>query len=113
MRRLKEKLRIFYLLPAVFGGKIALASISIPSSGSSTLDSLVQKIIATMNTLIYVLFALATVVFAWGIIEMLAGAGDTEKVEAGRRHMIWGIIGLAIMLSAWGIAEMIKNFLYY
>ena len=108
---LRKWQKIFYSLVTIFSGRTALAVSSIPLSGSPTLDKLVKKIIGTLNILIYVLFALATVVFAWGIIEMLAGAGDENKIEVGRRHMVWGIIGLAIMFSAWGIVKMISNYL--
>ena len=112
MMTFKKWQKIFYLLVTIFGGRTVLAVSSIPSSGSPTLDKLVGKIIGTLNILIYVLFALATVAFAWGIIEMLAGAGELEKIESGRRHMIWGIIGLAIMFSAWGLVKMISNYLF-
>ncbi len=113
MKKIKKRLKIFYLLVFAFGGRVVSAAGFVRSSGSPTLDNLVEKIITTLNILIYILFALATVVFGWGIIEMLAGAGQPEKIEAGRRHMVWGIIGLAIMLSAWGIVGMIRNYLYY
>lgn len=46
------------------------------------------------------LFVLATAVFLWGVIEMLAHPDSEDARSAGRRHMIWGIVGLFIMLAA-------------
>jgi len=65
---------------------------------------------AIVNPLIRVLFAVALLVFLWGILQMLTGRDDAEKLVTGRRHMFWGIIGLAIMVSVFGIIQVIINF---
>ena len=114
MKLLGEKTKAIYLGTALAIGSvanIALAQITFNSSGSPTLDNLVQKIIGTLNKVIYVIFALATVAFGWGVIEMLAGSGDSEKIKKGKQHLIWGIVGMAIMASAWGIVGIIKDYL--
>lgn len=50
---------------------------------------------------IITLLALAAfLVFAWGLVEFILGAGDEEKRRTGRRHMLWGIIGLVILFGA-------------
>lgn len=60
--------------------------------------------------IIYLAFAVALLVFIWGMIGYLinlrSGAVD-EKRQAGQRHMIWGAIGIAIMISVFGIMQFI------
>ncbi len=62
-----------------------------------------------INPLITVLFAVAIVVFMFGVIEFLANTDNEEKRDTGKKHMIWGIVGLFIMASAIGIMHLIIN----
>lgn len=71
-------------------------------------QGLVDKIVDSLvNPFIELLFAIAFLVFIWGVFEFIAGASDTTKRDKGRKHMIWGIIGLFIMLTAYGILNWI------
>lgn len=62
-----------------------------------------------VNPALYLLLAIAVVIFIYGIIEMMAGAANDKKREDGRRHLMWGIIGLFIMLGVWGIISIIED----
>lgn len=66
---------------------------------------------AIINPLIRLMFAVAIVVFLWGVIEMLVSSDDAEKLATGRRHMFWGIIGLFVMVSAFGLINLVIDFL--
>jgi len=78
---------------------------------TTTLQTFINKVGGTINSIIVLLFSLATAYFLWGVIQYVVGArGEDEKMEQGKRHMVWGIIGMAIMASAWGIVEIIKNY---
>ena len=57
-----------------------------------------------------VLFAAATVVFLFGVVEFLASPDNEEKKTTGKRHMLWGLIGLAIMFGVKGIVSILQNF---
>lgn len=72
---------------------------------------LLGRLKGVFNEIIGVLFALATVYFAWGIIQMIQGSGNEKKIEDGRRHMVWGIIGMVIMAGVWGIVALLKDFI--
>lgn len=74
-------------------------------------STLLDRVKGALNEIIVVLFLLATVYFAWGVVDMIRGSGDPKKLESGRNHMIWGIIGMAIMAGAWGIITLLKSFL--
>jgi hypothetical protein len=62
-----------------------------------------------VNPIVMLLFALAVVVFVYGIIEMLARGDDADARATGKRHMLGGVLGMFIMVSAWGIINVIAN----
>lgn len=56
------------------------------------------------------LFALATILFLWGVVEFLINRDNEEERDKGKRHMMWGIVGLVIMFSVNGIIWILINF---
>lgn len=81
------------------------------ASSHWTIESIVDKIVSeVLNPLIALLMILATVVFLWGVIQMLMNPDNEQKRTEGKKHMIWGIIGLTIMVSVWGIVGVLCNF---
>jgi hypothetical protein len=56
------------------------------------------------NSIIPLIFALATAMFVWGVVNFLIiNSGEEAKREQGKQFMIWGVIALAVMLSVWGL----------
>ncbi|MBP9711943.1 MAG: hypothetical protein KBD55_02845 [Candidatus Pacebacteria bacterium] len=54
------------------------------------------------------IFALATGMFIWGVVNyFILGGGEEEKRSQGKQFMIWGIIALVVMLSVWGIVGIV------
>ena len=53
-----------------------------------------------LNPIITLLALAAFILFVFGVVEFIMGAGDEEKRRTGRTHMLWGIIGLAILFGA-------------
>ena len=64
-----------------------------------------------IDRIIGLLFAVATLVFLWGIVVFIASAGDEKERSRGKYLMTWGIIGLAVMAVAWGLAGILVNYL--
>lgn len=56
-----------------------------------------------LEPFIYLLLAVAFLVFVWGVAQYVFNANSDQGRETGRRHMIYGLIGLFIMVSAWSI----------
>lgn len=79
-----------------------------PSAG---VQPFLTQIKRTLNSLIVVGFALATVYFIWGMVMFMraTGSGDEQGVATGKRHMIWGVIGITVMSGAYGIVNFIKS----
>jgi hypothetical protein len=65
--------------------------------------------LAILNPLITLIGLAAFVVFVWGIVEFIGGAGNEEKIKIGQQHMIWGFIGLAIMFGAHAIVALLAS----
>ena len=63
-----------------------------------------------INPIIAFFFVLSTVVFIWGVVEMIAGAENEEKRTTGKRHIIYGLIGLFVMVASGGLISIICVF---
>ena len=62
-----------------------------------------------INPIIYVLFALAILIFLYGVLEFIMSQASGEKKTNGKSHMLWGIVGITIMLAVWTIMGFIIN----
>ena len=63
-----------------------------------------------IDTLIFLVVAIALLVFMWGLAKFIFKVGGDEKAVAdGKRLMIWGTIALFVMLSIWGIIRFVRN----
>lgn len=69
----------------------------------------IQKLITLIvNPLIYLMFAIAIVVFTIGMIKFIAASDKTaEDAKNGKQHMLWGILGLFIMIAVFGIMQVL------
>lgn len=73
----------------------------------SDIGSLLGAFRTLLNQIVPILIGLAGVVFLWGVIQFIMGAGDEEKRSKGRNLIIYGLIGLAVMVSFWGLVNII------
>ena len=62
-----------------------------------------------LNPLIFLLMALASMQFIWGLLKYVKDSDNDETRQDGKRHMFYGIIGLAIMISVFGIISFIAD----
>jgi hypothetical protein len=62
------------------------------------------------KTIIPFIFALAVLMFIWGVVKFFLINGDEEKQrEEGKQFILWGIISLAVMISIWGLVNILSN----
>lgn len=63
--------------------------------------------------LVPVIFALALLVFLYGMFKffILGGSDETER-NKGKQLVLWAIIGFVLMVSIWGIVNMIATGLF-
>ncbi len=65
-----------------------------------------------LNPLIGLLFAVALVVFIFGVIEFIRERdSNSTKANDGKQHLLWGLVGMFIMVSVFGIMSLLKSFL--
>lgn len=62
-----------------------------------------------MNPIITLITLAAFVVFIWGVVEFIQGAGNEEKRKTGQQHILWGLIGLVIVFGARAIIQILAN----
>ena len=62
-----------------------------------------------LNPLILLAFAVALIVFFWGIFQFIASqTADTQRDEC-KRKIFWGLFGMFIMISAFGLIRLILS----
>jgi hypothetical protein len=77
---------------------------------AATADQIIARITTNIiNPIMGILFGLAFVVFLYGIVEFIQGAGNEKAVEKGKQHIMWGILGLVIMVGFNGIITLISS----
>lgn len=72
-----------------------------------TLMSSIERVI--INPIIFLLFALALVIFLYGIVQYLMNPDSEEIRKTSKSHMMWGVVGLFIMVAVFGIMRIILN----
>jgi hypothetical protein len=56
------------------------------------------------------IFALAFLVFIWGMFKaFILGGSDPEKQTEGRQLMLYAIVGFVIMISLWGVVKLVAG----
>jgi Type IV secretion system pilin len=60
--------------------------------------------------LVPVIFALAFLVFIWGVIKyfIIHGGEETKRVE-GRQFVLWGLIGIVVLFSVWAFVNILLS----
>jgi uncharacterized membrane protein YidH (DUF202 family) len=71
-----------------------------------TLEKVVQVIV---NPIIQVVFAVAIIIFVYGVFEFVRGADNPEVRKQGQQHMLWGILGLTIMIAVFTIIRILLS----
>jgi hypothetical protein len=84
------------------------------SSYTSQEHPVVSRIISKigeeiLNPLIVLAFAVAGVIFIWGVFQFIRSGDDPSARAEGAKHILWGLLGFVIMMSAYGIIYIILN----
>lgn len=77
--------------------------------GGNTIPEYLTSIIGFINVvLVPLLFAVAFLVFIYGIFNyFIAGGANEEKRDEGKKLAIWGIVAFFIMVSVWGLVNVL------
>ena len=104
--------RVVGSLGAVFAPLFVFAQAGAPAGQPiDKLGAFLQQFIVFIdNYLVPLLFAIAFIVFIFGIFQyFILGGADEEKRSKGRSLMLWGMIGFFVMVSVWGILNLLVS----
>lgn len=82
-----------------------------PGLCTSNICGVASNILYIINAvLVPLLFALAFIVFLYGIAKTyIFSGGEPEEVSKGHKLVLWGIIGFVVMISLWGLVNVVAN----
>ena len=66
-----------------------------------------------INPVIYFMFAVALLVFMWGVFQYIKDWESADAKKNGQQHMMLGIIGFVIMLAVYTIIRIVGNTVGY
>lgn len=68
-------------------------------------------VIGLLNVVVVpVIFALAFLVFVWGVINyFFLHSGDEQKRAEGRMFVLWGLLGMVVLFSVWGFVNLLLS----
>ncbi len=100
MKKIKKAISL-----SIFGSILPMVALAV-----KTVNDVLTSTLNAMNIIIKIMFALAVVVFGWGIIQYMTAGGDEDKIKQGKQHILWGIIGMALLFGIWGFAKFVANY---
>ena len=60
-----------------------------------------------LNPLILLAFAIALLVFFWGIFQFINSQTVDASRDEGKRKIFWGLFGMFIMISVYGLIRLV------
>ena len=116
MVRIYSYLPLFFLCTAIFLSfpfpiHAALSCGNLPSGGGQDpVCVALNNIFVVSKILASVVFMLALVVFAWGIVKLIAASGDPGAIKTAKGYIIWGVIGMAVLGSVIGLITFLQAY---
>lgn len=77
------------------------------TSGGPTLATIIYLIIGYLNLAMYLLMAVAVVMFVWNVIQYYVKPNE-ERKQAGL-YVMYSLIGFFVILSLWGLVNILSN----
>lgn len=63
-----------------------------------------------LNPTILVLFAVAFLLFLWGVFGLIRSTGEGgDDFEKGKKNLLYGLIGLVVMFGVYGIINLLLS----
>jgi len=78
---------------------------------ASQLNDILTSLQGTTKKALQLVMTIALLVFVWGIVKLIAAAGNPQKIKEAKAIILWGIIGVAVMGMIAGIVLFIQGYL--
>ena len=69
------------------------------SIAGQTFGGVITYILGIIEILSPILFALAFLLFFWGMSKFILSSGNQADIQKGKNYMLWGILALFILLT--------------
>jgi glucan phosphoethanolaminetransferase (alkaline phosphatase superfamily) len=77
-------------------------------TGGANLSSLISLIMYYLNLVLYLIMAIAVVLFVFYVVKYFM-ADSGEKRREGGLYIMYAVIGFFVVLSFWGIVNIVQN----
>ena len=101
---------VYLSLLSFFVPVVAFAQAPGDANTGSQFINFANNLLQTANILVTLLFVVALLVFAFGIIRFLLAAGDPNAVSSAKGYILWGVVGMAVLASLFGLILFLRNF---
>lgn len=114
---MKKAISAAILVPALLAPLYASAAWSLnfsfgngPSCTNAICGIAVTFIDLINGVLVPLIFAIAFIMFLWGVAKAYIIHGDDETERSkGHQLILWGVIGFAVMVSLWGLVNVVAT----
>ena len=73
-----------------------------------TVNTLLNNVVSfILQPIVVLMFAVALVVFFWGIVQFISNSSSEDGRAQGKKNIFWGIVGMFIMIAVYGIIRLI------
>ena len=90
-----------------------LSTILIPAisfAQQKDLNYLVKLFVGYLNVAVYLIMALAMLMFVWNVYKyFIYGSDDVSSKKDAGLYVMWSVIGFFVILSFWGLVNILKN----
>ena len=107
MQHSSKRFIIINIVVAVF---LFSAVITPIASAATEVSNIIKQIQIALGWAVTLIFALAAVVFLWGVFGYIAKGGEEAERKKFRSLIIYGIIGMVVMAGFWGLVGGILKF---
>ena len=87
-----------------------LSLVAAPPVFAQQLESIVSQARRLLNIAVAFIFALAAIVFLWGVFSFIAKGHEPAERKKAQGLMIWGIVGMVVMGGFWAIVRAIITY---
>lgn len=92
------------LAPFAAAALLALPALAMAQTSVFSLAATITNIIN--GVLVPLVFAIAFLMFIWGIFKYFIGGSDDDRKNAVK-IMLYGIVGFFVMVSVWGLVNIL------
>jgi len=103
-----QDLRYFLLILLAAFAMLFVATPAYAQCGSLS-NCIYGFVLDVLVPLVTFLIGLAVVIFLYGMVKFMAGAGNEADRSKGKQVMIWGIVGLFVIVSVWAFVAIFAS----